>query len=167
MGMRMQGVPLKISQIAVVVRDLDKTMKAYHEALGWGPWSVYEHVPPALHDTQLRGERVKFSMIGAETHLDGGVDFELIQPLDGPSIYKEHLERYGEGVQHIACMMHSEQESEALKRRFGAAGAKVLMGGRIGETIEFYYLDTMPMLKFVLESGSGHAIDLKPSRVYP
>ncbi len=36
------------------------------------------------------------------------------------------------------------------------------MGGRIGETIEFYYLDTEPMLKFVLESGSGHAIDLTP-----
>ena len=38
------------------------------------------------------------------------------------------------------------------------------MGGRIGDTIEFYYLDTEPMLKFVLESGSGHAIDLTPSR---
>ena len=41
------------------------------------------------------------------------------------------------------------------------------MGGRIGDTIEFYYLDTEPMLKFVLESGSGHAIDLTPSRVIP
>jgi hypothetical protein len=41
------------------------------------------------------------------------------------------------------------------------------MGGRIGDTIEFYYLDTEPMLKFILESGSGHAIDLTPSRVYP
>ena len=29
------------------------------------------------------------------------------------------------------------------------------MGGRIGETIEFYYLDTMPMLHFVLESGAA------------
>jgi hypothetical protein len=41
------------------------------------------------------------------------------------------------------------------------------MGGRIGASIEFYYVDTSPMLKFVLESGSGHAIDLEPTYVYP
>jgi hypothetical protein len=28
-------------------------------------------------------------------------------------------------------------------------------------------VDTAPMLKFVLESGSGHAIDLEPTYVYP
>ena len=27
------------------------------------------------------------------------------------------------------------------------------MGGRIGETIEFYYLDTEPLLKVIIESG--------------
>jgi methylmalonyl-CoA/ethylmalonyl-CoA epimerase len=158
--------PMKISQIAVVTRDLDKTMKAYHEAFGWGPWNVYEHVPPKLHHTHLRGKPVSFSMLGAECDVNG-VIFELIQPLDGPSIYKEWLDEHGEGVQHIACMTHSQDESDELKRRFAASGAKVLMGGRIGETIEFYYLDTQPMLKFILESGSGHAIDLVPSRVYP
>ena len=46
-------------------------------------------------------------------------------------------------------------------------GAQILMGGRIGETIEFYYVDTGPLIKFVLESGSGHAIDLEPTYVYP
>ncbi len=28
-------------------------------------------------------------------------------------------------------------------------------------------VDTAPLLKFVLESGSGHAIDLEPPYVYP
>ena len=41
------------------------------------------------------------------------------------------------------------------------------MGGRIGETIQFYYLDTEPLLKVIIESGSGHAVDLKPSWMYP
>jgi hypothetical protein len=41
------------------------------------------------------------------------------------------------------------------------------MGGRTGEMIEFYYLDTGPSLKIVLESGSGYAIDLQPDYVYP
>jgi hypothetical protein len=38
-------------------------------------------------------------------------------------------------------------------------------GGRIVPPVP--PLDTSPMLKFVLESGSGHAIDLKPTYVYP
>jgi methylmalonyl-CoA/ethylmalonyl-CoA epimerase len=158
--------PMKITQIAVVVRDMEQALRDYTENLGWGPWSVFDYKPPLLHHTEVRGEPVEFRMIGAETHLDG-LDFELIQPVSGPSIYQEHLDTYGEGVQHIAFMQHSFEDSSAAKKRWAARGARVLMGGRIGDSIEFYYLDTAPMLKFVLESGSGHAIDLKPTYVYP
>ena len=114
----------------------------------------------------VRGEQVEYRMIGAETSVDG-LGFELIQPVSGPSIYQEFLDAHGEGVQHIACMKHSAQDSQALKDHWRERGAEILMGGRIGESIEFYYLDTSPMLKFVLESGSGHAIDLEPTYVYP
>ena len=41
------------------------------------------------------------------------------------------------------------------------------MEGRIGESIHFYYLDTEPLLKVIFESGTGHAVDLTPSYVYP
>jgi methylmalonyl-CoA/ethylmalonyl-CoA epimerase len=159
-------VPMAISQIAVVVRDMEKALKDYTETLGWGPWSVFDYKPPLLHDTEVRGEPVEFRMIGAETHLDG-LDFELIQPVSGPSIYQEFLDTRGEGVQHIACMQHSFDDSTAMKAHWARRGAKVLMGGRIGESIEFYYLDTAPIVKFILESGSGHAIDLQPTYVYP
>jgi len=158
--------PMKITQIAVVVRDMEQALKTYTETLGWGPWSVFEYKPPLLHDTRVRGEAVEFRMIGAETHLDG-LDFELIQPVSGPSIYQEHLDTYGEGVQHIAFMQHSEQDSSLMREHWRANGAGELMSGRIGDSIEFYYLDTAPMIKFILESGSGHAIDLKPTYVYP
>jgi methylmalonyl-CoA/ethylmalonyl-CoA epimerase len=159
-------VPMAISQIAVVVRDMEKALKDYTETLGWGPWSVFDYKPPLLHDTEVRGEPVEFRMIGAETHLDG-LDFELIQPVSGPSIYQEFLDTHGEGVQHIACMQHSFDDSTAMKEHWARRGAKVLMGGRIAESIEFYYLDTAPIVKFVLESGSGHAIDLQPTYIYP
>ena len=54
-----------------------------------------------------------------------------------------------------------------MQEHWQSNGAEVLMSGRIGDSIEFYYLNTGPMLKWVLESGSGHAIDLKPTYVYP
>jgi len=159
-------VPMTITQIAVVVADMESALRSYTESLGWGPWSVFDYKPPLLHDTVVRGERVEYRMIGAETSVDG-LGFELIQPVSGPSIYQEFLDTHGEGVQHIACMKHSEQDSSLMREHWRANGAEELMSGRIGDTIEFYYLDTAPMLKFVLESGSGHAIDIKPTYVYP
>lgn len=160
------GRQLEISQIAVVVNDLEKTMEQYTKLLGWGPWNVYRHEPPRLHDTVVRGQQVDYTMLGAETHV-GEMGFELLQPLEGPSIYKEWLEQHGEGLHHVAVMLHDFDESTELKRKFAEVDADVLMGGRIGDTIEFYYLDTEPSLKIVLESGSGHAIDLVPDSVYP
>ena len=160
------AVPMTITQIAVVVADIKSALRSYTENLGWGPWSVFEYAPPLLHDTVVRGEKTEFRMIGAETTVNG-LGFELIQPVSGPSIYQEFLDSHGEGVQHIACMKHSYDDSSLVREHWHANGAEVLMSGRIGESIEFYYLDTAPMLKFVLESGSGHAIDLKPTRMYP
>jgi len=156
---------LAITQIAVVVKDLRKTMKLYHETLGWGPWNVYEYKPPLLHDTILRGVPTYYTMTGAEAHV-GPVDVELIEPNEGPSIYKEWLDTHGEGVHHIACMKVGSSARELLKQ-FGDRGMHEVMSGSIGETIRYFYLDTEPMLKFILESGTGHAIDLKPTYVYP
>jgi hypothetical protein len=160
------GRPLMISQIAVVTNDLQKTMEQYTKLLGWGPWSVFRHEPPRLHDTVVRGQPTDYTMLGAETHV-GDMGFELLQPLEGPSIYKEWLEQHGEGLHHVAVMLHDFDESTELKKKFDEIGSPVLMGGRIGETIEFFYLDTEPSLKIILESGSGHAIDLVPDYTYP
>ena len=158
--------PMPISQIAIVVEDIHAAMEVYQKALGWGPWKVYEHRPPSLHHTHLHGEEQAYTMIGAETHV-GPIVVELLQPVEGPSIYKEWLETKGEGLHHIACMAHSAEESNAIKERFAAMGVGVLMGGRIGESIEFYYLDTEPLLKVIIESGSGHAVDLAPAYTFP
>jgi catechol 2,3-dioxygenase-like lactoylglutathione lyase family enzyme len=158
--------PLPISQIAIVVRDIDAALETYHRVLGWGPWNVYEHKPPALHDTYLHGQPTEYSMLGAEAHV-GPIVVELLQPVDGPSVYKEWLDEHGEGLHHIAVMRATPEESEATLDHFAGLGAGVLMEGRIGETIHFYYLDTEPLLKVIFESGTGHAVDLKPARVYP
>ena len=45
---------------------------------------------------------------------------------------------------------------------------KVNMAARIGDHIEYWYVDSEPILKLALESGSGHAIDfVQPKYVYP
>src|SRR5262249_10604123 len=127
---------------------------------------AFHREPRARPDRGVGGEPAEYRMSGPEASVDG-LGFELIQPVSGPSIYQEFLDTHGEGVQHIACMKHSAEDSALMQEHWRANGAEVLMSGRIGDSIEVYYLDTAPMLKFVLESGSGHAIRLKPTDGYP
>ncbi len=157
----------RISQIAMVVHDLDDSMRVLHETLGWGPWTVFELAPPLLHSTQLHGKPVEFSMLAAECEVPPGVTVELVQPLLGPSIYKEWLDEHGEGVQHIACRMRTQREADDFRAEWADRGIDVLMAGRIGRTIEFEYLDTQPMLKFILETGSGESTEVLPIGTYP
>ena len=91
-------------------------MEQYTKLLGWGPWNVYRHEPPRLHDTVVRGEQVDYTMLGAETHV-GDMGFELLQPLEGPSIYREWLDEHGEGLHHVAVMLHDFDESTLLKQQ--------------------------------------------------
>src|SRR3974390_570651 len=108
------AVPMTITQIAVVVADMDSALRSYTENLGWGPGSGFDYKPPPLPPTVVRGQPCEFRMIGPETKVDG-LGFELIQPVSGPSIYQEFLDSHGEGVQHIACMKHSAAPSQATK----------------------------------------------------
>lgn len=158
-------VETKITQIGVVVKDLKKTMRDYYDTLGWGPWYVYELKKPRHHHTELRGENVEYTTRIAETRV-GDIDFELIEPISGPNIYTDYLEKYGEGLHHIACM-GSNSSSEDIFRQFSENGFKKTMTGRIDKEIEYYYLDTDSKLKVIFESGSGHARSLKPDWIYP
>ncbi|MEI3612793.1 VOC family protein [Pseudogracilibacillus sp. SO30301A] len=155
----------KVTQIGVVVRDLNKALEEYYETFGWGPWSVYELKKPRHHNTELYGEQVEYTSRIAETRV-GDIDFELIEPLDGPSIYKEHLDKYGEGLHHIACMGDGLNFEETFNK-FRELGFEKTMSGSIDDSINYYYLNTESRLKIIVESGSGHARSLKPDWVYP
>ncbi len=156
---------MRITQVAVVVKDLRKAMEAYTRIMGWQPWSVYEHKPPILHHQELHGKPTNYSMLGAEVHCNP-IDFEILQPLEGPSIYKEFLEEHGEGLHHVSVVNTAENVEQALED-FRKNGVDVSMSGRLGEGIRFYYMDTEPVLKMVAETVSGHAISMKPIYMYP
>ena len=104
-------------------------------------------------------------MLGAEVHCDP-IDFEILQPIEGPSIYKEFLEKRGEGLHHVSVVSPKEDVHAALND-FKKQGIEVAMSGSLGQDIEFYYMDTDPILKMVAETVSGHAIAMKPAWTYP
>ncbi len=164
----MEGLRYPITQVSLAVRDLPATMERYYRAFGWAPWQVFDHVPPVHHNTQLHGQDVHYALRGAEVYV-GSLNFELLQPLEGPNLWTGFIERHGEGVASIATMFHERADGDAVKRAFKEQfGIDVTMKADIGDHIEYYYLDTQRDFGCLIESGSGHAIDfVKPAQIYP
>ncbi len=105
-----------VLQVGLVVRDLQKSMETYWRVLGIGPWKIYTYAPPMLREATVRGRRADYSMRVAHAQA-GPTQLELIQPLDGPSIYQEHLATKGEGLHHIQSRIENHIERGACRLR--------------------------------------------------
>lgn len=121
-----------IKQIALIVRDLDRSVRAYWDLLRIGPWTGYTMTPEILKDMRYRGQPASFSFRHAFAWKDG-VQMELIQPLEGQSLFADHLAEHGEGLHHVGIFVPdhakavAELESQGFKplqsaRGFGAEG---------------------------------------------
>lgn len=92
-----RGLP--VTQVAFLVPDLASGVETWGALLGRSDWLVYTYSPETVPHLTFRGEPGKFSMrlalSGASPQL------ELIEPLEGPSIYHEWLEERGFGVHHL------------------------------------------------------------------
>jgi len=150
-------------QIAIVVRDLEETMRTYVEEYGIGPWEVYgfdaDNVQPIPEDEGEPGSawRLAVTMVGS-------VQWELIEPLDDRSIYAEFLATKGEGLHHVA--VGGTGYRTALDEMRGK-GRRVLLGGEYkGAT--FAYLSTDEDLKVLTEIFDWpEGLEQTPDAVYP
>ena len=136
----------EIIQIGIIVRDLQRAVNNYWATFGIGPWQTIKMEPPILTDVSIRGKPVEASMLAAIAQ-NGNIQLELIQPLEGPSIWKEFLEERGEGLHHVQPLA---QDTKAVLAAFKEMGVEVLMSGKIADNI-FYYMDTEPLLGIILE----------------
>jgi hypothetical protein len=153
----------KFSQVAIVVRDLRASMKHFWEELGVGPWKIWRFSSQNLTDMTLHGKPAEYSFIVGMAYV-GDVSIELVQPLEGESIFKEFLDKKGEGIHHLKC---TSQDAESIVEKFKEGGGKILQSARIGDAA-FHYLDTESKLGFILELATGKALrNRPPDEVYP
>lgn len=155
-------IPYEISQVAIVVHDLDAAMERYTAQHGWGPWSVYEYAPPQLRDLRQHGEAASFEWVGAEVDV-GHVGVELLAPVRGGGLFAEWLERHGEGVHHVGYAAPSVEEAQRIHDALEAGGASELASAWV-DGVWFYYMDTAPV---ILEVWAGEMASVRAARTYP
>ncbi|MEF8841663.1 MAG: VOC family protein [Haloarculaceae archaeon] len=94
-----------------------------------------------------------------------GVNVELIEPLEGPSTYTEHLDAGGTGIHHIGCFAYDDPHS--VVETYENAGIPVVQSGRF-EGLEFWYLDMTGELDgVILEVAANLWAVPEPDGVFP
>lgn len=158
------GHPVK--QVAMVVRDLDAAVRSYWERFGIGPWTGYTLEPPRLKDMTYHGEAAEFSLRHA-LGWSGDVQLELVQPLEGPSIFVDHLEEHGEGLHHLG--IYVEDHAGAV-RSLEEQGFRLLQGARgfgAGGDGAFAYFASDDPLAAIIEVIEAPQVRAEPAFVYP
>ncbi len=155
-----------ISQIALLVPDLDKGVETYWRLLGIGPWHIYTYGKPFVKKMSYRGQPGAYSMRLALARL-GSLQIELIEPLEGGSIYAEHIAEHGYGLHHIAVVV---EDLEAAVGEAQAAGLAVAMDGS-GYGLDgdggYAYLDTVDAIGTTVELIELPRRRARPEKIYP
>lgn len=156
----------QIKQIAVVVKDVKEVMKKYWEILAIGPWDVRHFTNETVRGLYYHGEEVKepFEFICAVCWA-GEIEFELIQPVKGPNVYWEFLEKKGEGLHHFKIVLENDEELKEYVEELVSKGLAVTQTGWIDQDVH-YYLNSEEKLGFTLELGNGGKIGA-PDYIYP
>ncbi len=154
-----------IKQCAIVVRDLDEAVARWTQHLGIGPWTAYRLESSRLKDMRYRGEQAEFSLRHALAW-QGELQFELIQPLSGPSIFADHLEAHGESLHHVGKYVddHPAAVAEAIAKGFTELQAARGFGAEGDGAFAYFQPPGVPL---IVELISAPHVRIEPEFVYP
>lgn len=146
------GSPLletdKITQLAFVVKDLEQTADHFCTLLGVEKPPIIHSGDPAITQVVYKGEETeaKAKFLFIQTPL---IEIELIEPADSPSTWKEHLDREGEGIHHIAFVVDQlEKQAEKLQE----LGYPLIQKGNFwNKKGKYAYFDTRSDYKVIIE----------------
>ena len=98
--------------------------------------------------------------------------WEIVEPLEGRTIYNDFLDEHGEGIHHVAFagreeggseMPYGEQIAEFVKRGF-----PVIQSGLLKDVARFHYFDTEEATSTTFEIYSLKGRDLpEPDEWFP
>jgi catechol 2,3-dioxygenase-like lactoylglutathione lyase family enzyme len=135
-----------IAQLGIIVRDVEAKARAWSTILGlpMPQISVTDTVEVAHttyqgHPSAARAKLAFFHM--------GPIDVELIEPIDGPSTWQDHLTTHGESMHHIAFRVQGMDEKLAYLEAKGIRPVQRgdYAGGR------YTYVDGVEQLGLILE----------------
>ena len=124
---RRESLPIsnwKFRGMGIAVKDMDKLVE-YYQFLDLGAFE------PEVTDTIVKAR--------TRTALIGSVAYEFAQPLEGGAIYKESLDKRGEGVNDFSFIVDDLDKETA---KLAEKGVEVILSGKPKTGGAFAYFDT-------------------------
>jgi len=155
-----------IAQIAIVVKDLDKTVELYEQVFGIGPWHFYTYKKPLVKKMSYHGKPAEHVNRLALSYF-GPSRIELIEVVEGDSVYKDFIEKHGYGVQHLGFLI--EDMEKALDEAKTAGFSMLQDGSGFGpdEDGHYAYLDTEDDFGVTIELIERPKRRHPPEKIYP
>ncbi len=137
-----------ITHVCVAVDDVEKTAKLYSRLFGIGPWTVRQvHTPSSR--AKVHGKPTSYTLNFGYAKA-GAITLELVETVQGDSVYREFLERHGEGIHHIGFNAPTPLDAELAKWK--ALGIEALqVNYRDDPRYGWAYMDTSALVGCLLE----------------
>lgn len=135
-----------ITQIGLVVGDIEKAIDMYCRVFGLDRPNVSITDSVEKAGTTVRGEksiaRAKLAFFNF-----GQVQIELIEPIDGPSTWKEELDAHGYSFHHVAFQI---KNTPAVLEKLAEDGITEIQHGSYTGGM-YTYVDSKKQLGMILE----------------
>jgi methylmalonyl-CoA/ethylmalonyl-CoA epimerase len=155
-----------VRQVALVVPDLDVAVRGYHEALGIGPWTFHRITGQDLSAMTYRGRPANARMRYALA-FSGELMLELIEPLEGESIWQEYLDARGPSLHHIAFYVDDFAAATGALAQRGWTNVQTGLGFGRSRDGQFAYHEHPSAVGTIVEVVKAPSERFPPEAIYP
>jgi len=131
----------EINQVSLVVKDVETVAENYWNILGIGPWQFYDWGSPLVYDRKYYGNPVRAREKVAQVQV-GPLQLELVQPIEGDTIFQDALVKQREGLHHISIFVDDVDKTAGI---LTSAGFPSLQSGRYEGGGAFNYIHIKPL----------------------
>lgn len=155
-----------VAQVALIVEDLDKAVETYWKLFGIGPWHIYTYGKPLVKRMTYHGKPSEYKMRIALAYI-GPLRIELIEILEGDTVYADFVKEHGYGVHHFGVLVDDMEEAIARAEAAGLTMTQDGAGFGLDGDGHYAYLDTEGKIGVTIELIQRPKRRVPPEAVYP
>lgn len=143
-----------MTQIGIVVRDLDKIRKNMKMLFGLDPSRELSGIHTNATYNGKPNDRIGCACL---FYTFCNVEIEYIMPLTEQNVWQDFLREHGEGIHHVRF---SVKDHEPVNRWMAEKGIPIIQSGDIyrGKNLTYAYYNTAPKIGFVIETNDDFDI---------
>lgn len=146
-----------ITQIGMVVKDVEKATKNLSEVFGIKDWTFLDldeqYFENTIFHNQAKNTKTHLKVATANAM---SINFELLEPVSGESTHMDFLKKHGEGIHHISVPPLSQEEFKAMTQRAKDVDIEIEMQSQLGKATTFSYLNMTDDIGFIFEAYTNN-----------